>query len=52
MKPPDNDISLLALWLLVFIMNIMFTIPIIWWAIHSGQFSNLDRSRFLPLDDE
>lgn len=42
---------LLLVWFTFSILMIMALIPIIIWAVRSGQFSNNERARFLPFDE-
>jgi len=52
MNGPENEIKLIVLWTAVLVMNLLFIIPILMWAIRSGQFRNMDHSRYLALDEK
>ena len=50
MNVTENEIKLIVLWTAVLVMNLLFIIPAFLWAVRSGQFRDMDRSRYLALD--
>jgi nitrogen fixation-related uncharacterized protein len=43
------EIRLLIFWLTFAVLSLAALIPIIWWAIKSGQFSHNSAAQYLPL---
>jgi cbb3-type cytochrome oxidase maturation protein len=42
----------LLLWVGFLILGIGSAFAFIWWGVRNGQFSNQDRARYLPLQEE
>ena len=43
------EIRLLIFWLTFAVLSVAALIPIVWWAIRSGQFSQNAAAKYLPL---
>ena len=42
----------LPLWIILVAFSLWFTLMAFFWGLHSVQFSNQERARFLPLRDD